>query len=772
MSIIHGQPPSYTESQVMNASVGMPVTAAQVGLQTNLRSFTKQEPQEETPNIRLEHELPQNPEAAAQFETFKQNIYKHPLFPLLAMVFEKCEASTAAPDAASHCFEKELQAFMKHHETLKSSVLGEDEEVNELMIKGVQVLRIHLLEMEKVSELCRDFCARYTTCLRGKLTSEQLLHVDGCDDDSLSGEPQDLSLNHSPQNGLNLSTGLNLPQQQQQQQQSPSAVGTAAVVATPTVVGGNVVLQAQPSQQPQIVSGNTVYQMVHTPQGIVAQPIQIQGPLTPVQPQVQPVIHGSTPLSQIGIQRGSDEDEDDKGGKQKRGILPKQATQVMKSWLFQHIVHPYPTEDEKRQIAAQTNLTLLQVNNWFINARRRILQPMLEAANPDKSKPKKPNKPGGNKPQQRFWPGPGGGANPCMDDIKQENTSNSAGGGAESESDSTPNPVSAHATGTTTTGPAALKAHNAIIQNNNNNNSVPNQQQQQASLKLPSAAALQQLMATGGMVGGGGGAGGVAAAALTAERLQQLQQQMQVAASTSLPSTFTPSFSSAQPSSVEAAALLAQSEAAAYMGCLPGSGVVFKLSPDGQLVPSSAPHAHPLAQANPAPLTLDSLQALQQAGFVVGPSPLPFSLPLGVGGTGLGLGLGFNPAFPGFSAQTSTATAAVAAAAASSALSLGALNFASAYNAPLQFANYLNAATPIDLSSMSNPGALQLGQVTNGGAHTQLATAGQVLMGLPAQESGGEMTSAADDDTAGDEGLEAGELKIDTRDLKPGHNDG
>lgn len=26
--------------------------------------------------------------------------------------------------------------------------------------------------------------------------------------------------------------------------------------------------------------------------------------------------------------------------------------------------HPYPTEDEKRAIAAQTNLTILQVNNW------------------------------------------------------------------------------------------------------------------------------------------------------------------------------------------------------------------------------------------------------------------------------------------------------------------------------------------------------------------------------------------------------------------------
>ncbi|TNN07331.1 Homeobox protein isoform 2, partial [Schistosoma japonicum] len=69
------------------------------------------------------------------------------------------------------------------------------------------------------------------------------------------------------------------------------------------------------------------------------------------------------------------------GGKQKRGVLPKRATQIMKQWLFQHLVHPYPTEDEKRQIAGQTNLTLLQVNNWFINARRRILQPMLDSSN-------------------------------------------------------------------------------------------------------------------------------------------------------------------------------------------------------------------------------------------------------------------------------------------------------------------------------------------------------------------------------------------------------
>ena len=34
------------------------------------------------------------------------------------------------------------------------------------MIRAIQVLRIHLLELEKVQELCKDFCNRYITCLK------------------------------------------------------------------------------------------------------------------------------------------------------------------------------------------------------------------------------------------------------------------------------------------------------------------------------------------------------------------------------------------------------------------------------------------------------------------------------------------------------------------------------------------------------------------------------------------------------------------------------
>eukprot|EP00002_Diphylleia_rotans_P010664 TRINITY_DN211_c0_g2_i11.p1 TRINITY_DN211_c0_g2~~TRINITY_DN211_c0_g2_i11.p1 ORF type:complete len:226 (-),score=21.27 TRINITY_DN211_c0_g2_i11:573-1250(-) len=70
---------------------------------------------------------------------------------------------------------------------------------------------------------------------------------------------------------------------------------------------------------------------------------------------------------------GSDVSEDEHSEnvpKKRRGNLPRVATDKLKSWLQNHTSFPYPSEDEKFELVRLTDLSLGQVNNWFINARR------------------------------------------------------------------------------------------------------------------------------------------------------------------------------------------------------------------------------------------------------------------------------------------------------------------------------------------------------------------------------------------------------------------
>lgn len=60
--------------------------------------------------------------------------------------------------------------------------------------------------------------------------------------------------------------------------------------------------------------------------------------------------------------------------RKRRGNLPKDATNILKSWFANHRSQPYPTEDQKIELCQRTNLTMNQVSNWFINARRRAPQ--------------------------------------------------------------------------------------------------------------------------------------------------------------------------------------------------------------------------------------------------------------------------------------------------------------------------------------------------------------------------------------------------------------
>uniref|UniRef100_A0A8B9SF79 Meis homeobox 2 n=1 Tax=Apteryx owenii TaxID=8824 RepID=A0A8B9SF79_APTOW len=263
----------------------------------------------------------------------KDAIYGHPLFPLLALVFEKCELATCTPRepgvaggdvCSSDSFNEDIAVFAKQVRSAQPPCLSLP--CNPLlktflqMIQAIQVLRFHLLELEKVHELCDNFCHRYISCLKGKMPIDLVIDErDGSsksDHEELSGSSTNLA-DHV------ISWKLLLP----------FGCSTLFIIC----------------------------------------------PLPPV---FLFTIGDGLDNSVASPGTGDDDDPDkDKKRQKKRGIFPKVATNIMRAWLFQHLTHPYPSEEQKKQLAQDTGLTILQVNNWFINARRRIVQPMIDQSN-------------------------------------------------------------------------------------------------------------------------------------------------------------------------------------------------------------------------------------------------------------------------------------------------------------------------------------------------------------------------------------------------------
>ncbi|XP_015763861.1 PREDICTED: homeobox protein Meis1-like isoform X3 [Acropora digitifera] len=275
----------------------------------------------------------------------KELIYGHSLFPLLALIFEKCELATCTPRepgavggdvCSSASFNEDIQVFSKQFRSDKT-IFSSNHEVDSLMIQSIQVLRFHLLELEKVHELCDNFCKRYISCLKGKMPIDLVMD-----------EKENIGKSRSDSETLDIDSPPDsvLPQLPNTQ---PWQAGQGD---EPAGSGSN----SQTSSRPPSNSG-------------------VDGPTTPEDPSLN---------TSVGSEDGTGDNTDDEQSKKsqkKRGIFPKAATNIMKAWLFQHLTHPYPSEEQKRSLAQETGLTILQVNNWFINARRRIVQPMIDASN-------------------------------------------------------------------------------------------------------------------------------------------------------------------------------------------------------------------------------------------------------------------------------------------------------------------------------------------------------------------------------------------------------
>ena len=317
----------------------------------------------------------------------KSLIYKHPLFPVLVYVLERCEQATLNPSlllstandeqhsSSSSSFEHNLKMFLsKNPEILTTSKDNHDDTstiIDNFYIDAMQVLRIHLLELDKVNDLCRDFCQRYIACLKVKLNANNIFtddEEDDDDEDDVEGEEDDEDADFGSNIDEDFESSDETHDEEARLRDQRYDLNSICHSYTTEFNGQTPLSQI-------IASG---------PSHIVDSSSMLFDPFCGRKRKQSTIVSSSS--------------------SSKRGVLPKSATSIMRSWLFQHIVkqifgfvfqeisfffflifkvHPYPTEDEKRTISQKTNLSLLQVNNWFINARRRILQPMLESSNPD-----------------------------------------------------------------------------------------------------------------------------------------------------------------------------------------------------------------------------------------------------------------------------------------------------------------------------------------------------------------------------------------------------
>lgn len=335
-----------------------------------------------------------NSEASEVSQPDKLAIYRHPLFPLLAMLFDKCEQATNTNEGpSSQAFQNDIRSFLLHLGQDGKSLISGNEETDNLMVKAILVLKVHLLEIEKVNELCKDFCQRYIACLKGKLQTDNMLrgiYTSGLEDFTGNGT-------FAIQNDPTIEENQDMPNLAFLSQSLPT-VGSSSL--------GNNDVKTLTEQVSPLVYSPQIQQAVtlnsnaqENTAGIASSTSNFGSPQVIDTQYISPVsgTPNQSPMAATPIVLPTRKSS-------RRGVLPKAATNIMKAWLFQHIAHPYPSEEEKRVISNQTNLTLLQVNNWFINARRRILQPMLDSSNTELIIKSRRPKAIQSRSAQRFWP--------------------------------------------------------------------------------------------------------------------------------------------------------------------------------------------------------------------------------------------------------------------------------------------------------------------------------------------------------------------------------
>lgn len=198
------------------------------------------------------------------------------------------------------------------------------------MVKSIQVLRIHLLELGKVQDLCKDFCQRYINCLRVIMNSENLLKCnrksyENVDFEASSWSPSSVSEDEEKSNSSLSIKDLNLVK--------TGILSLYLSTLALILFTASILIFSDLSQ-------TSTKPITHSFKSFPIHGYNISSHSNKSE---------KKPSASKGPQLDSGNEDDfsdeafnsNQRKNQKRGILPKQATSVMKSWLFQHLTVRY-----------------------------------------------------------------------------------------------------------------------------------------------------------------------------------------------------------------------------------------------------------------------------------------------------------------------------------------------------------------------------------------------------------------------------------------------
>ncbi|KHN81503.1 Homeobox protein Meis3 [Toxocara canis] len=288
------------------------------------------------------------------------SIKEHYLFPLLELMLKKCETATwsLSPDAFAMDDVLEMVSEMS---STNGSVIFTNSELDSLLFNAILMLRIHLIELFKVADLCNDFKTKYTQSLKKKMSQESVIGPGGDSDEDMGSSTNNsdspAELNHNI---------LTVPQ------------GANRTIAMLTTANGMVSIPLS------LWDTSSIHSSMFCPstaeEGSSANCNRIEK--TSKRKNGGEVTRTVVDSSALHSYTATFSDEDSVDAKRKC-MLSTKAVDTLKSWLFLHASHPYPSEDQKALLSKETGLQMVQINNWFINARRRILPTRLDTSSVD-----------------------------------------------------------------------------------------------------------------------------------------------------------------------------------------------------------------------------------------------------------------------------------------------------------------------------------------------------------------------------------------------------